>query len=176
MGIHAQHTPTQARQNRCLSVKAFGEGFDESTGRLRNAEGYAWTIGLRFEQPLGNRFASNELLKRELELRQTLMDQRQLLLTIVQEVAQAMRDIETFKAEVEVTRAGTALARDQLEAEEEKFRPGLTTSFNVLELQEDLSIARIDETRVLSDYNVALARLDQLTGKLQYDAMASTTK
>jgi outer membrane protein TolC len=159
-----------------FSVQAFGEGFDESTGRLRNAEGYAWAIGLRFEQPLGNRFANSELLKRELELRQTLMDQQQLLLTIVQEVAQAIRDIETFKEEVEVTRAGTALARAQLEAEQEKFRLGLTTSFNVLELQEDLSIARTDETRVLSDYNVALARLDQLTGKLQYDAMASTTK
>jgi len=91
-------------------------------------------------------------------------------------VAQAIRDIETFRAEVEVTGAGTALARDQLEAEEEKFRLGLTTSFNVLELQEDLSVARTDETRVLSDYNVALARLDQLTGKLQGDAMASTTK
>jgi hypothetical protein len=158
-----------------FSVQAFGEGFDESTGRLRNAEGYAWTIGLRFEQPLGNRFANNELLKRELELRQTLVDQ-QLLLTIVQEVAQAIRDIETFKEEVEVTRAGTELARSQLEAEQEKFRLGLTTSFNVLELQEDLSIARTDETRALSDYNIALARLEQLTGKLQYDAMASTTK
>jgi outer membrane protein len=159
-----------------FSVQAFGEGFDESTGRLRNAEGYAWTIGLRFEQPLGNRFASNELLKRKLELQQTLMDQQQLLLTIVQEVAQAIRDIETLKEEVEVTRAGTALARTQLEAEQEKFRLGLTTSFNVLELQEDLSIARTDETRVLSDYNIALARLDQLTGKLQYDHAASTTK
>ena len=147
-----------------FSVQAFGEGFDESTGRLRNAEGYAWTIGLRFEQPLGNRFAGNELLKRKLELQQTLMDQQQLLLTIVQEVAQAIRDIETFQEEVQVTRAGTALAHDQLEAEEEKFRLGLTTSFNVLELQEDLSIARTDETRVLSDYNIALARLDQLTG------------
>ena len=159
-----------------FSVQAFGEGFDESTGRLRNAEGYAWTIGLRFEQPLGNRFAGNELLKRKLELQQTLMDQQQLLLTIVQEVAQAIRDIETFQEEVQVTRAGTALAHDQLAAEEEKFRLGLTTSFNVLEFQEDLSIARTDETRALSDYNIALARLDQLTGQLQYNDTASTTK
>jgi outer membrane protein TolC len=159
-----------------FSVQAFGEGFDESAGKLRNAEGYAWTIGLRFEQPLGNRFAGNELLKRKLELQQTLLDQQQLLLTIVQEVAQGIRDIETLKEEVEVTRAGTVLARTQLEAEQEKFRLGLTTSFNVLELQEDLSIARTDETRVLSEYNIALARLDQLTGQLQYDGAASTTK
>jgi outer membrane protein TolC len=159
-----------------FSVQAFGEGFDESTGRLQNAEGYAWTVGLRFEQPLGNRFAVSELRRRKLELQQTLLDQQQLLLTIVQEIAQALRDIETFQEEVEVTRAGTALARAQLEAEEEKFRLGLTTSFNVLELQEDLSIARTDETRALSDYNVALARLDQLTGRLQYDGTASTTK
>jgi hypothetical protein len=66
---------------------------------------------LWFEQPLGNRFANNELLRRKLELQQTLMDQQQLLLTIVQEIAQALRDIETFQEEVEVTRAGTELAR-----------------------------------------------------------------
>jgi outer membrane protein TolC len=82
-----------------------------------------------------------------------------------------MSDIETLGEEVEVTRAATVLAQAQLEAEQEKFRLGLTTSFNVLELQEDLSIARTDETLALSNYNVALARLDQLTGKLQYAEM-----
>jgi outer membrane protein TolC len=28
------------------SVQAFGAGYDESTGRLRKAEGYTWAVGL----------------------------------------------------------------------------------------------------------------------------------
>lgn len=158
------------------SVQAFGEGFDESIDRLPKTDGYAWTIGLRFEQPLGNRFARNELRKRELELQQARVDQQQLLLFIVQEVAQALQDIESLIEEAKVTTAGTALARAQLEAEEEKFRLGLTTSFNVLEIQEDLSLARTDETRVLSEYNIALGRLDQVTGQLQYADRVPMTK
>jgi len=69
------------------SVQAFGAGFDESAGRLRKAEGYAWAVGLRFEQPLGNRSARSELLKRNLELQQAQVDQQRLLLTIIREVA-----------------------------------------------------------------------------------------
>jgi hypothetical protein len=49
-------------------------------------------------------------------------------------VAQAIQDIETLSEVVDVTRAGTALARVQLKAEQEKFRLRLTTSFNILEL------------------------------------------
>jgi outer membrane protein TolC len=72
---------------------------------------------------------------------------QQLILFIVQEVARAIQDIETLSEEVEVTRTSTALARAQLAAEQEKFRLGLTTSFNVPELREDLSSARTSETQ-----------------------------
>jgi outer membrane protein TolC len=50
----------------------------------------------------------------------------------------------------------------------------LSTSFVVLDFQEDLTIARSDETRAVSDYNVALARLDQLTGTLRYGEVTGT--
>jgi outer membrane protein TolC len=150
------------------SVSAFGDGFDESLSEVTDARGYEWSIGVRFQYPLGNRFARNEFLKRDLELRQARVDQRRLLRTIVREIRQAVREIETVSKRVEVTHAATLLARTQLEAEQEKFRLGLSTSFNVLEFQEDLSIAQTDATRALSDYNVALARLDQVTGHIQY--------
>jgi outer membrane protein len=104
------------------------------------------------------------------------VDQQRLLLNIIREVAQAIRDIETLHEEVEVNRAATVLAHARLEAEQQKFRLGLTTSFDVLELQEDLSIARTSETRTLSEYNVALARLDQVTGRLQYAGTVATAK
>jgi outer membrane protein TolC len=149
-------------------LEAFDGDFPGSASNLDGAEGYFWSFGLKFEYPLGNRFARNELQKRNLELKQALVDQRNLKRTIVRELRQAIRNIDTTIKRVEVTRAASVLAQTQLEAEQEKFRLGLSTSFVVLDFQEDLTIARSDETRAVSDYNVAIARLDQLTGTLRY--------
>jgi outer membrane protein TolC len=96
------------------------------------------------------------------------VDQRRLKRTIERQVRQAVRNIETAVKRVEVTRAATRLAQTQLEAEQEKFRLGLSTSFRVLEFQRELTDARTGETRALSDYNVELGRLDQRTGTFRY--------
>jgi outer membrane protein TolC len=157
------------------SILALGERAEEGVANLGDTEGHRWSVALRFQYPLGNRLAQNELQRRNLELQQALVDQRKLKRTIVRQLRQAVRDIETAMQRVEVTRAATVLALTQLEAEQEKFRLGLSTSFVVLDFQEDLTIARSDETRAVSDYNVALARLDQLTGTLRYGAAAPTS-
>jgi outer membrane protein TolC len=135
---------------------------------LPDGDGYQWAVGLQMEITLGSRAKRVLIDKRQLELRQARIGQRQLVLTIGQQVRQAVRSIQTNIQRVEVTRSATMLARTQLEAEQEKFRLGLSTSFNVLEFQEDLTNALSNETRALSDYNVALAQLDQLTGMMQY--------
>jgi outer membrane protein TolC len=154
------------------SILALGERGEESLTNLVETEGHEWLVTLRFQYPLGNRFARNELQRRNLELQQALVDQRLLKRTIVRQLRQAIRDIDTAMQRVEVTRAATALAQTQLEAEQEKFRLGLSTSFIVLDFQEDLTIARSEETRAVSDYNIALARLDQITGTLHYGVAA----
>jgi outer membrane protein TolC len=158
------------------ATRGFGAGADDALGNVSEAEGYLWSLGLRFEYPIGNRAARNEFSKRSLELRQALVDQRRLILTIVREIRQAVRDIEASIKRVEVTRAATVLAQTQLEAEQEKFRLGLSTSFRVLEFQTDLTDARSAETRALSDYNVDLAQLDQRTGTLRYVPLPPETK
>jgi outer membrane protein TolC len=157
-----------------VGVRSFSAKAEDSLSHLTEAEGYEWAVGLRFQYPLGNRFARNELQRRNLELERALVDQRKLTRTVVRELRRAVRDIETSVKRVEVTRAATVLAQTQLEAEQEKFRLGLSTSFVVLDFQEDLTVARSEETRAVSEYNVALAQLDQLTGTLRYGAAAPT--
>jgi outer membrane protein TolC len=152
------------------SVNAFSNDAGNALGNLRDTDGYNWSFALKFSYPLGNRAANNELQKQKLLLQQALVDQRKLQRTVVRQVFQTVRDTETASKRVEVTRASTVLARTQLEAEQEKFRLGLSTSFNVLQFQTQLTTARSDETRALSDYNVALGKLDQVTGTLQYSA------
>jgi outer membrane protein TolC len=150
------------------NLSSFGNDAGEGLSDLSEINGYQWLFGLQFEYPLGNRAARNNLTRRKLELRQALVEQRRLMLTIVREVRQAIRGIETASKRVEVTRAASKLARTQLEAEQEKFRLGLSTSFRVLEFQRELTDARTSETQALSDYNVELGRLDLRTGKLRY--------
>ena len=147
---------------------SFGEDVGAALADLPEINGYQWLFGLQFEYPLGNRAARNNVSRRKLELRQARAAQRRLQLAIVREVRQAIRGIETAIKRVEVTRAASKLARTQLEAEQEKFRLGLSTSFRVLEFQRELTDARSSETQALSDYNVELGRLDLRTGKLRY--------
>ena len=150
------------------SLSSFGDDAGEGLSDLSEINGYEWLFGLQFEYPLGNRAAQNNLTRRKLELRQALVAQRRLMLTIIREVRQAIRGIETASKRVEVTRAATRLAQTQLEAEQEKFRLGLSTSFRVLEFQSELTDARSSEIQALSDYNVEIGRLDLRTGKLRY--------
>ena len=150
------------------SLGSFGGDVGESLSDLPDINGYHWLFGLQFEYPLGNRAARNNVSRRKLELRQAMVAQRRLQLAIVREVRQAIRGIETANKRVEVTRVASRLARTQLEAEQEKFRLGLSTSFRVLEFQRELTDARSSETQALSDYNVELGRLDLRTGKLRY--------
>jgi outer membrane protein TolC len=140
----------------------------DAFSNIQDADGYQWAAGLQMEITLGSRARRVLIDKRSLELRQALVGQRQLVVAIVQQIRNAVRNISSSIERVEVTRSATTLAQTQLEAEQEKFRLGLSTSFNVLEFQEVLTNALSNETLALSDYNVALAQLDQLTGMMRY--------
>jgi len=150
------------------SVSGFSGDLGHATTDIGNADGYNWAFSLTFSYPLGNRAANNALQQQHLLFKQARIDQRKVQQTVSREIFQTVRNLETASKSVEVRRAATVLARTQLEAEQEKFRLGLSTSFNVLQFQNQLTSARSDEIRALSDYNEALGRLDQVTGKLQY--------
>ena len=150
-------------------TSGFGGNLGKATTELGTGEGYNWDVSLTFSYPLGNRAANNGLQQQNLLLKQARIDQRKVQRTVSRQILQTVRNLETASKRVEVTRAATVLARSQLDVEQEKFRLGLSTSFNVLQLQNQLTAARSDEIRALSDYNEALGQLDQITGTLRND-------
>jgi outer membrane protein TolC len=88
---------------------------------IGNTDGYNWAFSLTFSYPLGNRAANNALQQQNLLLKQALIDQRKVQLTVSREIYQTVRNLETASKSVEVRRAATVLARTQLEAEQENF-------------------------------------------------------
>ena len=65
------------------------------------------------------------------------------------------RQVQTNQKRVEATRASRQLAERRLEAEEKKVQAGMSTPFFVFQAQRDLSQARANELRALTDYNTS---------------------
>jgi outer membrane protein TolC len=67
---------------------------------------------------------------------------------------------------VQKARQGREAAEAALEAELQKLNNALSTPFNVLQLQEDLTDRRIAEIEALEEYNIALAELQFREGRI----------
>lgn len=140
----------------------FGGGYDDSLGFLGSRDYYEWQVGLKMSYPLGNRSAKSRLTASRLKVAQTLLDIKDLEKKIVVEVREAVRQIRTEAKRIQATSLARKLAQRKLDAEEKKFEIGLSTSFNVLEFQEDLVEEQSNEIRALIDYRKSRIRLRQV--------------
>jgi len=141
----------------------FGGGYDETLSRLGSGDFYQWQVGLRMSYPLGNRSAKSRLTASRLQVAQTLLDIKDLEKKIVVEVREAVRQIQTEAKRVQAAGVASKLAQRTLDAEEKKFEVGLSTSFNVLQFQEDLLLAQSIELRAIIDHRQSRIRLRQVT-------------
>lgn len=140
----------------------FGGGYDKTLSSVGSKKYYQWEVGLKMSYPLGNRSAKSRLTASRLQVAQTLLDIKNLEKKIVVEVREALRQIKTEAKRIKATGLARKLAERKLDAEEKKFEVGLSTSFNVLEFQEDLFEEQSNEIRAIIDYRKAGIRLRQV--------------
>jgi outer membrane protein TolC len=141
------------------STNPFGGNFGRSQDRTFSGDASTWEGGFLFKYPLGNRDAKSRLAVSKLETAQLLMDIKDLEKTIVVEVREAARQINTDKKRVQAARVARKLAEEKLSAEEKKFEVGLSTSFNVLEFQTDLATEQSKELKAVVDFNKSKIKL-----------------
>ncbi len=125
-----------------------------------------WSAGLIFSYPLWNRDRSGRLRERKLTRRQLALRRRQLETSIARDVRSGIRNVRSARNRIRIAREAERLAKDQLEAETARQEAGLSTTFQVLRLQDDLRRAsgRLLNARV--DYARSLAELRRATGML----------
>ena len=136
--------------------------YDSALSEAFSTDFRLWQFGINLSYPLGNRAAKSKLAIKRLEVAQLLLNIKDLEKTIVVEVREAHRQIKTDIKRVQATRVARKLAEEKLNAEEKKFKVGLSTSFNVLEFQEDLAEEQSNEIKAVIDYNKSLNRLNQV--------------
>jgi outer membrane protein TolC len=155
LGLGGDGEPVQVPQG-----GIFGSHFED----LLSLENFTWNLGLVVRQPLGNRAALSAYRVQKLELERQLLELRTLELGIVTEVRALLRSIETNRKRVAATRVAAELARRRLEAEQKKFEVGTSTSFDVLQFQEEYVRAATSQTQAIIDLNRSVLALQQALG------------
>ncbi|SVB29656.1 uncharacterized protein METZ01_LOCUS182510, partial [marine metagenome] len=142
---------------------AYGGGYGQSLSDSLSTQFYNWEFGVKFSYPLGNRSAKSQLAASRLEAAQLILSIKELEKEIILEVREAIRQLKTDVKRVQASRIAKRLSEKKLEAEEKKFEVGLSTSFNVLEFQEDLAEEQSKEIKAIVDYNKSRVRFHQVT-------------
>ncbi|HEX4949814.1 MAG TPA: TolC family protein [Blastocatellia bacterium] len=142
----------------------FRGGYFTSLRNLLSNKYHTVQFGLTISIPWKNRVAEANL-GRALEdtKRIDLMVKRQEL-DIEAQIRNDVQAIEFAKMRIEAARAQQQFAQQQLEGEEKRFAAGLTTTFFVLQRQNDFSIAKGQYIRALTDYNKLVAQLQRDIG------------
>src|SRR4030095_6238781 len=123
-----------------------------------------WQVGVQLSFPWRNRTAKANLGRSLAEQRQLDARQRQLIESVQVDVRNALQAVVASKQRYEAAQAAELAAQAQYSGELERYRAGLSTNFVVLQRQIDLSVARGNKVRALTDYNKALADLQRVTG------------
>ncbi|MEO8216996.1 MAG: TolC family protein [Acidobacteriota bacterium] len=133
---------------------------------ILNFRNRSWTVGFNFAFPIRNIGAKANARAAELTLERSNYDQLQVKQNVAVQVRQAARDIETLARQIVATRVAVSAADQNVGAERKRFENGLTTNFNVLLIQQQLSDARSNALFALVAYNKAISAYHQAVGDI----------
>ncbi len=141
---------------------SYGGGYGTALTDSLSTNYYDWELGIKFSYPLGNRSAKSKLSSSRLEKAKLILDIKNLEKKIILEVRESVRQLQTDTKRIRAASIAKKLAEEKLKAEEKKFEVGLSTSFNVLEFQEDLAKAQSNEIKTIIDYKQSRVRLRKI--------------
>lgn len=148
------------------ALQGFGSGFSDSRNDLFDTGTRVFGITLDFEYILGQSSARGTYNAAQLARRQLRVSRRNLEDLILVEVREAVRSILTNEKRIEATKKARVLAEEQFQAELNRKKRQVSTTFRVLDVQEDLAKAQANEMKARIDYQVSLVNLQRVTGTL----------
>jgi HAE1 family hydrophobic/amphiphilic exporter-1 len=145
----------------CLPPEFLG-GYGSSLKNLLKNDFRSWSVGVNISLPWRNRVAKANLGRQIESGKQIDLQTRRTVQNIEAEVRNSVQAVEMAKMRIDAAKLAREYAEKQLEGEEKKFQAGLSATFFVLQRQNDLSQARLDEIRALGDYNKAVVQLQRV--------------
>ncbi len=145
-------------------------GFDDnSSGAWDDVEDrdYAgYNVGIEFKYPLLNRRAKATYRRSEKEVQRQLLNTESAELLVMTEVRAATRLIRTAQESIEASEAQVRAAQETLNSEQKRLEVGSSTTFQVLDFQEDLATAQVNELQAQVGYQQGVIELARSEGML----------
>jgi len=122
------------------------------------------TIGVAISFPIHNRTAEANLAGARIQRDQLDASYRSQDQAIEMDVRNSAQSVDTAQKRVVASRAARESAEQQLAGEQKLYDVGRSTTFLLLQRQQELTAARTTELQAQTDYNKALADLQRATG------------
>jgi outer membrane protein TolC len=168
INVEKQHLAIKYTQNQLYpeldlkgsyGLNSVGAMWGQTLDTLRQGADPAYSYGLALTIPLENTGARNAYRSAKASLQQVLLQLKKIETTIVMAVDNDVKTVRSDLLRVAATRKAREYDEDALRAGQARLTAGSTTSFEVLQLQNNLTTARSAEIRALADYNIALEQL-----------------
>lgn len=141
-------------------------GFSDPLEELFALRFPGWAASLNFTYPLQNRAGRAGRVLADLDLERTNVELEQLQQVIRTEVRQAARGVDTAAKTIDAARISRVLQERNLDAERKRYENGMSTSFQITRIQDDLTQARSREVSAIVNYRRALTEFYRATGRL----------
>jgi outer membrane protein len=141
---------------------AYNDAFNQITG----LEFRSWSATLSFAYPIQNRAAraQSAIANLDVDRIQALYDQERKL--IETEVRRAARAVTTAIKAIDAARIAREFQEKNLNAEKKRYENGMSTAFQITQIQDQLTQARSNEVTATVNYRTALAEYYRATGRL----------
>lgn len=137
----------------------------ESLGEAFAGENLAASAGLNLTIPIPNRAGRARVEASQLGIAQALVGLKRLEQQIIVLLDNAAGAVRSGRARITASAEALRLARESLDAENRKLAEGTSTSFVVLQLQNDLAAAESAALRARTDYHKAVAAYERESGR-----------
>jgi len=141
-------------------------GYGATLHQLVNSTAPDKGIGLTLTIPIRNRLAQSNQVRAELEYRQAEVREKQLENQVRIEVRNAQFDVKQNRASVQAAQSAVDLARQTLDADQQKLRVGLTTQTVILQDAATLTTGESNLVSAKAAYEKSRIELDRATGLL----------
>jgi len=121
-----------------------------------------WTLQLNLQYPIGLSSQKASVAKARVQLNQIQAQLKQVELQVATDVTNAVVTARSNAERVQAAQAAREFAQKTLEAEQSKFEVGMSTNYNVIQVQRDLATAQNNELQAILNYRKSLVELDRL--------------
>jgi outer membrane protein TolC len=137
-------------------------GYLDALDQIRAVDNPTWNMNFQFAYPLGQRAAKANLARALLQLEQSQAQLQAQELQVSAGVTNAGLAVEnTYKQFLAAQKNREAQERNA-EAEQTRFDVGMSTNYNVVQAQNNLTTARLSELQAIIRYLNAIAEFDRV--------------